>query len=121
MAKESFSIKNKIMIESLKEVIPLEKKLLIYNKALNCLETKKYPANLLYGPLCILLPCLLWNLNSFLDRAPNGKIWNYLDTVVAFPEIAQGVKELIKLKCEEREPLRIEVIKKAINICHNYK
>ena len=47
--------------------------------------------------LCLILPVLLWNLNSYLDNLEiNDKThyWCYRDTKIAFPEIVYWVIDI---------------------------
>lgn len=93
-----------------------------YEKALELLEDhynegKYYP----YAPrgeelgLCILLPCILWDLNNYLDPDPNEEYWNYSDTTRAFPELA---KYLITIENTESDwemgECRIKCLKQMI-------
>lgn len=71
--------------------------------------------------LCLLLPCILYSLNSYLDIQPNGNIFSWRDTRKSFPELHEL---LVNIRYDERFTLpnykyltnedRIEFLKESI-------
>jgi hypothetical protein len=71
------------------QLVPEEIRLEIYREALRQLdEPLKYELEDYY--LCLLLPCILWELEYYLDDPDSGS-WEYLQTKKMFPEI-QGIE-----------------------------
>lgn len=87
-------------------LVPKEIRLEVYKEALEIFKnnTKKSDLNTKSG-LCLLLPCILWDLENFLDKAPDGKHWSYSDTGKRFPELTDNVIEDIE-KCGEEEAIK---------------
>lgn len=66
--------------------------------------------------LCMILPCILWNLNDYLDNAPDGNHWSFLRTSTAFPEIKEYIPILeAEMDSLRRVYLRIEILEKILN------
>jgi len=81
-------------ILNLKQEVPKDIRLEVYIKAL---ESVKYTKDLVgkhYG-LCLLFPILLWELNNYLDNAPNGEDWDWKETPIAFPELTKEVLNIL--------------------------
>lgn len=106
----------------LESSIPAEVRLEVYKKALHYVEETKdhmKDFNLSVPALCLLLPCILWELTDYLNNY-EGKSWRFLDTATAFPEIKEGVAELMKLentsgyRSEGMRELRRKTINEAI-------
>lgn len=69
-------------------VVPYKVRLEVYKKAVEIIENQKDVYKLKKDfSLCVLLPCILWNLNSCSDYAPNGDYWWTNHTRVMFPEL----------------------------------
>lgn len=66
--------------------------------------------------LCLLFPCLLWDLDEYLSYAPNGRYWSYSQTSSSFPELTDEViTEISKTKTDNlANKLRIEFLKEFI-------
>jgi hypothetical protein len=67
--------------------------------------------------VCMLLPCLLWNLDSYLDNIPeSNRYWSYSDTVLAFPEFTDKDIDYITSfrSLEARKKARYKVMNKAV-------
>lgn len=65
--------------------------------------------------LCILFPCILWDLNHYLDLGPDEENWNYHDTPMAFPELAKYLPLIEKMEPgTEKNNCRLEYLKKMI-------
>ena len=93
---------------SLEEVVPLKLRIKIYKEAL---KYYKEPSDNFYSGLCILLPMLLWELDSYLNDAPNGNSWNWSDTSTAFPEIDEYLFVITDCNdSSERRKLRIKIL-----------
>lgn len=98
--------------------IPLEIRLEVYKKAILSIRRKNYSRYDLNTPqLCLLLPCILWNLDNFMKPGPNGYQW--INCKSAFPEF--GKSELIEISKvrkvssnEETDNKRIEILLRAI-------
>ena len=99
---------------NLGDEIPKEVKLEVYKKALEIIKEDKP----LYGLndslyLCLLLPCILWDLKSFSYFQPNGKNWLYDYTKKSFQEI--NYREIQKLKTSSNiKERRIKELENAI-------
>lgn len=112
-------MKNKTI--RLDEVVPEKIRFSVYKKVLEILKTIKNNKSL-YGMssydnsfgLCLLLPCVLWNIN-YLDDAPYGENWNWHDVPDAFPEVADGIKIIESAKSEDKPQLRIQILEEIIN------
>lgn len=91
---------------TLKEELPKEIRFPIYQKAIDALESGRK-----HG-LCILLPMLLWDLEHYLADTPDGSDWNYRDTVIAFPEIAPYITEIVM--SNNPDQVRIRALKEII-------
>lgn len=100
----------------------LETRLATYERALELLEdfysTGKY---LPYSPkgeslgLCLLLPCILWDLHSYLSDDPDDKSWDYEDTQIAFPELSNYLDAISDAQGNtEKNNCRLECLKKMI-------
>lgn len=70
------------------QLVPEKIRLECYARAIVQIENKIYTQTyaVITPSLCLLLPCILWELNSFREKAPNGQPWNFHDTVNMFPE-----------------------------------
>lgn len=94
-------------------VVPKARRLFVYKQALYILKNNIHcyglPSN---KGLCLLLPCVLWNLNHYLDNDPNGDFWLYTRTVITFPEIADKIK-LVKQSSDPNQT-RINILTKII-------
>ena len=55
--------------------------------------------------LCLLLPCMLWNVH-FLDPAPNTRHWSYYETTKMFPELTK--EDIIRIESFEESKDRVE-------------
>ena len=106
--------------------IPPEIRILVYKKAISEIKRKTYTK---YGLdsayLCLLLPCILWNLKRYENCGPNQ--YNWENTNNAFPEFTD--KEInsitsipINLSAEstivksrrKRDLKRLEILENAI-------
>lgn len=101
-------------IRNLKQVVPFKERMETYKEALDIYERnlerlKKgkdtdYPSCVTSGSINLLLPCLLWDLNSFHDSCPDSTSWCFEDVKETFPEIQrkdrgynkEGLVDIIK-------------------------
>lgn len=106
--------------------IPPEIRLLVYKKAISQIKRKTYTKyGLESAQLCLLLPCILWDLKSYTSFGPNN--YNWENTNNAFPEFTD--KEInsitsipINLSAEsaiaksrrKRDKKRLEILKNAV-------
>lgn len=104
-------------ITNLGILVPIEIRLDVYKKALKILENSRKKSRLNSDDgLCLLLPCVLWNLEYWQDRAPDGYHWYYCNTSKSFPELNYSVIEDITSKDKKRERIstRIKYLKQFI-------
>ncbi len=99
---------------NLGDEIPKEVKLEVYVKALEIIKEDK----LVYGLeknlfLCLILPCILWDLKSYFQYQPNGKVWVYYQTKKSFPEINYEAIEKLKMSSAIKKR-RIKELENAI-------
>jgi len=89
----------------------------IYREAIKIIERGKPIAKLSSFCLCLLLPSILWKLDSFLDNNLQGKGWDQWDTSRMFPELTEErIKSITKLTVnqEGRDIQRIKVLDKML-------
>ncbi len=96
-------------------LVPTKTRLSVYKQALKLIY--KFP-NRKYGlktpQLCLLLPCILWGLDDFMNEAPNGETWCFFNTKYMFPEM-KGIEKATDLQSEERKmKIREEYLLNAI-------
>jgi len=100
-------------ILNLKQEVPKEIRLEVYIKAVeyinNPIQTKGFG-------LCIILPVLLWDLNTFIAASPDGNDWSYQETCKAFPELTDEVLETLfhTHTTKERKIKRLEYLEQFI-------
>lgn len=108
--------------KSLKVVVPLEIKIQIYENALLFFQSDKkdwdydyhYKLEQHEAGLCILLPCILWNLPDYLSN-PKTCNWAYQHTSIAFPELTKDViDDIEKSDSEKAVKKRIKYLKEWI-------
>lgn len=103
-------------IKNLYEEVPIEIRIKVYEEALNHILNIKRHRSDCFG-LCLILPCILWDLNTAIDTAPDGFDWHYESTSYAFPELDNKVlKKLQNLRTESTKNLfRVKFLKESIN------
>ena len=96
---------------NLGDELPKEVKLQVYKRALEIIKKDK----LVFGLetslfLCLLLPCILFDLTMYLQSQPNGKVWVYYLTKKSFPEINYKAIEKLKMSSaiKKRRILELE-------------
>jgi len=105
---------------TLKEPVPNKIRKIVYQQALKYYQdflVKPHTKYLLIGDepstlgLCLLLPCILWDLRNYLNNSPIGDEWNHRETVFGFPEIREYTLEISETKeHKDRLELRIKVL-----------
>jgi hypothetical protein len=120
-------------------LVPEDIRIEIYTQAITHIETKsrKYIDSDRDGnvfSLCLLLPCILWDLPTYLSYAPEVRLWDYRDITTMFPEMKNAVKTINDAKkfgkCtfskgeyteKELNEVRVRELKEAINILQQIK
>jgi len=72
----------------------IETRIRVYREAVRQIENNEdnYSLGENYSveySLCLLLPCILWDLSHYLDDSPNGMSWLFSQTVILFPELKE--------------------------------
>lgn len=73
-------------------VVPPRIRLGVYKEALGNIESNTFKYEMESFGLCLLLPCILWDLKSYLKNAPNGEDWTTEGTQILFPELADFLR-----------------------------
>jgi len=98
------------------EVVPVDIRKEVYTEAIKTIERGKPIAHLSGFPLCLMLPCLLWDLSNFLENV-HGEVggWDSTDAPKMFPEL--NSKRLYSIgniftdtMKEDRDKQRIKVL-----------
>ena len=103
---------------TLGEIVPETIRLEVYKEALDFIENdgEKYGLDK-YDGLCLLLPCVMWDLDHYLNNDPNNCCWAYTETIKSFPEFGELIHSIIKCVDKNVEvESRIEVLKSCIKI-----
>jgi len=79
-----------------KGIIPIKIRLEVYKEALEHITNNIWHQSEAGFSLCLLLPSLLWDLNSYLSLAPDGQEWVWAETPLAFPELTDTILSDIK-------------------------
>lgn len=100
--------------DSLKNKVPKEIRLEVYKRAKNLIENWKKGTFDLYNPeLCLLLPCILYNCERYLDRGNCDEYWGCDCTTLAFTEFTEEDIERI-MNSKEPTNIRLELVTKWI-------
>jgi len=110
-------MKNTHIPNLLKEV-PKDIRLEVYKEALDIIINNKIIKSNSGYNLCILLPCLLWDLEDYWDISPNGETWHYQETIKAFPELTQKfINNINKItNINDRHNMRINLLQTSIKL-----
>lgn len=104
---------------NLDNTLPVDLRICVYKKAIEVIETEVFEKyGLFSGGLCLLLPCLLWDLDNPMKSGPNFYRWDCSYTAVGFPELTNEVKEEIYIS-EIPNQKRLEYLKKFIKDLEN--
>ena len=87
----------------------------MYKEALEIIEKDIPRFGMGSFSLCLLLPCILWDLKTASSLTPDGKHWDYIDTIIAFPELKSFLKDNTRKTNEER----IAFLKQTISTLNN--
>lgn len=80
------------------------------NEIYHCYDDRIRPLG-----LCILLPCMLWKLNTYMSSNPNtNKSWDHDDTVIAFPEIKRYISQIESTQNTAKNALRIKALNEIL-------
>jgi len=74
---------------SIHDIVPKHIRRATYKKAIEAIESEKRIAGLCSFGLCLILPCLLWDLDHFLSQTPQNRAWDAYDTPSMFPELTE--------------------------------
>lgn len=90
-------------IQNLDEVIPADIRLQTYIDTLGYYEQRKWDeedeSEGYYGDgLCLVLPCIMWDLYNYLSNTPDGEYWDWTDTQKAFPELFRDIHKIYGAK-----------------------
>lgn len=96
------------------QLVPEEIRLECYIEALRQLEAGEERYGLGAFAACLRLPCILWDLGSFENYAPNVQFWHHEHTELMFPEM-KGLSEAVGgLEDSDRYPIRKSFLENAI-------
>ena len=100
---------------SLKIVVPKDIRLSVYKDAIKIFERNEPAFGMNSKGLCLLLPCILYDLDHYLKNKKGGEIWSWWETEKAFPEIEPYINELNgTIGNEEKNALRLSILKKIV-------
>lgn len=95
-------------------LVPEDIRLKVYKEAIDIIKQGELKYCLGGFDLCLLLPCILWDLDSFLNDTPLGETWWDVDTINQFPEITKLVSTTGSLDRIDADQLRIQCLEEAI-------
>ncbi len=100
------------------DLVPAEIRIQVYEEALRIIRNNEVnPAGNNFYHLCLMLPVLLWGLDSYIENAPNGEEWTCIEIPTMFPEIDSEFITYMSttaLLREQANAKRIEVLQGAI-------
>ena len=103
------------------KAVPKAGRIRTYKRAIELIENNRYICDVFCFPLCILLPCIYYKLNSICDLIKDKK-WETEDTLNMFPELTKERIQKITgsnittllVRTTEANLRRIEVLKEMI-------
>lgn len=103
---------------SLEIEVPIEIRKQVYEKAIEIIETpylfgKNSPRN----HLCIILPCIVFKLNDFLDDLPDGTYYDCSHTPKGFPELTKV--RLLQIENDRTNEFRKQILQEMLNELNN--
>lgn len=103
---------------TLKKEVPTEYRLKIYELAIEYYENyEEISAENDRGEgLCLVLPCILWNLPTYHNSPPHQEFWDWGDSVVAFPELQKVIYYFKSYKKRMKNPVPIRFRVNALKI-----
>ena len=97
------------------EVVPPQIRLECYKQAREIVLSEEPRFGMSGFGLCLLLPCILWDLVDYEDSDPSDNPWDYEDTEHSFPEIIEfNLIEKIENDVENKMAIRLEFLEWAI-------
>lgn len=97
------------------QIVPENIRLEVYKEALQHVKNEIPKSRIAGFGLCLLLPCVLWDLYYYCDEAPCGETWAYYDTEKTFPEMKGIIQAVGKTKTDEDlKRTRIQFLTAAI-------
>lgn len=118
MKNEQYTLEKKLPLEIRREVyIEAHRRLKDSLRNGNDYDIKEL-CGTISGQLCLILPCILWDLSHYMNNGPHGA-WHWHDVKIAFPEIKNFVENKAKylgpeLYAAERIQARIDFLNKII-------
>ena len=70
-------------------VVDAKIRLEVYKEAMKIIKRGEPAHGLHFLELCLLFPCILWNLKHYCDDSPSGLHWNVDETSIMFPELTK--------------------------------
>jgi len=107
-------------IKNLNEVIPADIRLQTYIEALEYFEQRKWDVEDgtegdYADGLCLVLPCIMWDLYNYLSYGPDGKYWGWYNTQHAFPELGRDINRIFdQFNKVDKDRTRMEILRKWI-------
>lgn len=102
-------------------LVPIEIRLEVYEKAIELIEKDENFADTKDNKegfsTCLLLPCLLWDLEDYKSNSPSGRMWSFHHINNQFPEWTSKIIKKIESvhSKEEKDKLRIKYLKQSVN------
>jgi hypothetical protein len=101
-------------MQPLISILPKEVRLEVYKKTKQVILKNEDVFGLKRNyHLCLLLPCILWNLNYYLDYPTCDEYWSFSRTPIAFPELTKQDIELIQ-ESEDINKVRLKLLNSYI-------
>lgn len=96
--------------------VPKKLRIQIYKEAILHIESESYrfrrDSERPLVELCLLLPCLLWNLSHYCSLAPNDRNWSFSKMYKMFPELTEIINKLNENGCNNEN--RVTYLKEAL-------
>ena len=102
------------------DVVSFDTRIIVYFKAYYSILRNKQVVNVSGYHLCIILPCLLWNLTDYFHASPSGSHWYPSNTKKMFPELKYFLTENALNKIDDS--IRLEWLLKTIEsmLCESW-
>lgn len=100
------------------QLVPKEIRHEVYKEALKIVKNFNRNYGLTDPHLCLLLPCILWQLENYIYATPCGELIDYTETENMFPEIRDIAKDIECLELyqsQRKKQIRIQYLTNAIN------
>jgi len=94
----------------------------VYKEAMKIIKRGEPAHGLHFLELCLLFPCILWNLKHYCDDSPSGLHWSVDETPIMFPELTMArLRRIISIAWDkdgihvkEKNKMRIIVLREMI-------